>query len=234
MTGERLQDILLLVILFTSFSSLISTRTISIVKLFVIQGIMLGLLTYVFDKNYWLISLLIVAAKGIIIPLLLTKTIKTTGAYSENRPYLPYPSTLILGMVGCALALIFGSKLNFIMKIIELQSSVGGIYTGMYPSMQILSHFSSFIISISLSMIIIAILCIIGRRNAIYQILGYMIMDNGIFLLTLPLSTKNSLPMDILILVDVLVAITIRRNAVYSISKEFSSVEVDKLNSLRG
>lgn len=214
MNIERIETLLLLIFLLSTFPLIGVSRTLFALKLFVVQGILLSLCAFLFNYEdtlqKFILPSLILLAKAILIPYLIKKTIVATKAYDEFKPFIPFDTSILLAIIGTMAAVYLGYKLNFLPDI------------------------SSRTIAISLAVIFIGIIAILGRKNAIFQIMGYMAMENGIFLLTLPLSHTNPLIIDILILVDVLVAITVRKNAVYWISKEFSSIEVDKLTSLKG
>ncbi|MBF0362206.1 MAG: hypothetical protein HQK49_14415 [Oligoflexia bacterium] len=217
---NKIQILLLLLFLIANFPLIGVSRTLFPLKLFVFQGLLLTantlLITLQEDSHTpqdsiqkFILPTLILLAKAIIIPYLIKVTIVATKAYRETRPIIPYGTSIVLAMLGTLVSIFLGFKLNS------------------------LSHLSSHTISISLAVIFIGLIAIIGRKNAVFQIMGYMAMENGIFLLTLPLSHTNPLIIDVLILVDVLVAVTVRKNAVYWISKEFKSIEVDKLTTLK-
>ncbi|MBF0299834.1 MAG: hypothetical protein HQK51_14000 [Oligoflexia bacterium] len=214
MNIEKIQTILLIIFLIVNFPLIGMSRTLSVLKFFIFQGILLAFSAFLFNYEEsvqkFILPTLILFAKAIIIPYLIKVTIVSTKAYEERKPFIAFDTSIVLAIIATMAAISLGSKLNFLPNI------------------------SSHTIAISLSVIFIGMISILGRKNAIFQIMGYMAMENGIFLLTLPLSQTNPLIIDVLILVDVLVAITVRKNAVYWISKEFSSIDVDKLTALKG
>lgn len=207
-------DILLAVLLLFSFPLLGLSFPKMIINLFVIQGALLGLIAFLFYLTIGhpspLISLTVLLVKAAIIPFVIYKTINETNTTLEIRPYIPFNLTIFIGII-----------------LMLLSFQVGTTVTGLPP-------FQSYSLSVAISIVFFGVLLIISRRNAIYYLFGYMLIDNGIFILTLPLFNNSSIIIEMLLLVDVLVAITVRRNAIFWISKEFSTVDIDHLDNLKG
>jgi len=75
---------------------------------------------------------------------------------------------------------------------------------------------------------------IVGRRKALTQVIGYLAAENGIFLLSLPLmSAAGGFWFEMIILLDVLVAVFVMGIAINHISNAFDSLDVGRFCALK-
>jgi len=75
---------------------------------------------------------------------------------------------------------------------------------------------------------------LMSRKKAITQVLGYIIMENGIYLMGLALVGEMPLLIETGILLDIFVAVFIMGIAVFHINREFDHIDVNELNRLKG
>ncbi len=76
-------------------------------------------------------------------------------------------------------------------------------------------------------------LVLMGRRKAISQVLGYLLMENGIFLFGLLLADAMPVMVEAGALLDLLVGIFVMGIVINHISREFSSIDTSRLSALR-
>ena len=74
----------------------------------------------------------------------------------------------------------------------------------------------------------------ICRKKAIGQIVGFLVIENGLFV-TAMFST-NGMPfiVDMGIFIDIITAVLIMGIIVFKINDKFDSIEINKLKNLRG
>lgn len=74
----------------------------------------------------------------------------------------------------------------------------------------------------------------ISRKDAIGQIIGFLVIENGLF--STALFTTHGMPLiiDLGIFIDLLTAIIIMSMIVFRINTSFQSTDTDKLHNLRG
>jgi len=72
-----------------------------------------------------------------------------------------------------------------------------------------------------------------GRRKAISQVLGYLLMENGIFIFGLLLADAMPVMVEAGALLDLLVGIFVMGIVINHISREFSSIDTSRLSALR-
>jgi hydrogenase-4 component E len=71
------------------------------------------------------------------------------------------------------------------------------------------------------------------RRKAITQVAGYLILENGIFIMGLTLVEAIPFLVEVGVLLDLLVAIFIMGIMIYQINREFASLDTARLSHLK-
>ena len=71
------------------------------------------------------------------------------------------------------------------------------------------------------------------RRTAITQVVGYLVLANGVTLFGIGLALEQPLLVELGILLNVFFAVMVMGIAIYHINQEFDSIDVSKLDSLR-
>ena len=71
------------------------------------------------------------------------------------------------------------------------------------------------------------------RRKAITQVVGYLILENGIFIMGLTLLEAMPFLVEIGVLLDLFVGIFVMGIIINHINREFSSLDVARLSALR-
>ncbi|MGB9124522.1 MAG: hydrogenase, partial [Nitrosotalea sp.] len=74
---------------------------------------------------------------------------------------------------------------------------------------------------------------LVNRRTALSQVVGLLVIENGLFLFTLVLTHGVSLIIEVGIFADILVGIVISSILLFRMSRTFDSLDVDKLENLR-
>jgi len=89
-------------------------------------------------------------------------------------------------------------------------------------------------LAVSLSLVLIGLLLITTRHQAIMQIVGLITMENGLYLIGL--STTHGLPLiiELGIFFDVLVAVSVLVILTYRLKKSFQSTDTSILKKLKG
>jgi hydrogenase-4 component E len=77
------------------------------------------------------------------------------------------------------------------------------------------------------------LIMVVGRMRALGQVLGYLVAENGIFLLSMPLMMESSTWFELSLLLDVFVAVFVMGIAINYISETFESIDVGHFCSLR-
>jgi hydrogenase-4 component E len=92
---------------------------------------------------------------------------------------------------------------------------------------------SDLLVPSAFSVIMIGFLVLVTRYKAITQLIGYLIMENGIFLFALLLLEKTPLLVEMGILLDIFVGVLVMGIVVNHINQEFGSASTVNLINLK-
>lgn len=209
-------DIISLMLLTCSIVLITNKRALSYIRTFQIQSIIIIIGALIMASHNHHIDLLIVSAimlflKVIYIPRYLRNTHHKVNHEIQKDFYLNIP---ILSFLACILIAIVYLTISQISLIAEKD-----IITPL---------------TCNLSIIFIGLLFMISRKDAIGQIIGFLVIENGLF--STALFTTHGMPLiiDLGIFIDLLTAIIIMSMIVFRINTSFQSTDTDKLHNLRG
>jgi len=86
----------------------------------------------------------------------------------------------------------------------------------------------------SIFLIFIGLFLMISRRNALMQVIGFLVLENGIFVFGVITVVGTPLLVELGVLLDAFVGVFVMGIAIYHITREFGSMDVDRLTELRG
>lgn len=86
---------------------------------------------------------------------------------------------------------------------------------------------------VSVSLFLIGLFVMVVRKKALSQVVGLLILENGLFLFATALTHGLSLVIEIGIFVDILIGIIISAILMFRINYTFDSLSVENLESLR-
>ncbi len=206
--------VLAALVLYTSFSLLVQTRLLSLIKTFAWQGALLAAtaasVAFVSKQPHLYISaLLTFALKAILIPWILRRQVFKLNLH-HNVESLSHPTLVLLG--GIAIVIIS----SYVVSPIEQLSLQATRNT----------------IAISLSVVLLSMLLIIVRSQAVSQVVGFMAMENGLFFAALVSTYGMPMVVELGIAFDVLVAAILFGVFFFHISENLDSLDVDQMNRL--
>lgn len=209
-----LDTILILVVILGLFI-VASTRMGTMIQIFSFQSLFLGCVPffiYAKDMEFYIIivSLAAIVLRGFIMPYFLFWAIRHVSVRSEVNPLIGAGTTLLLSGFAIAGSFLLASKLIFPVKIS-----------------------SDLLIPSSFSLIIMGFLLLVGRIKAISQVIGYLVLENGIFLFAILLLKKMPLLVEMGILLDLFIAVVVMGIVVNHISDEFNNTDTIMLTTLK-
>lgn len=213
MTTSFLSDQLLILVMLLNFALLGTGRYGFSVKLVAVQGVVLGLLPGILAPFSWHLTLItvgILVVKGVLIPWLIAKAIDRSNSRRELQPHLGFGPTLVLGALFTALAFWFAPRL---------------------PLATI--HQGSLFLPAAIATLLAGFLLLTTRRKAISQVLGYLVLENGIFIFGLLLTEAMPVMVEAGVLLDLLVGTFVMGIVIGHISREFASLDISRLTTLR-
>jgi hydrogenase-4 component E len=216
--SSMVQFIMIFVVL-TDLTLLGSSRRRTCIQIVAAQGILLGAVPLVLpqhgiDLSALVLSLASIVLKGVVFPRLLLRAERTAGVKREFQPIIGYSASILLGIVFLAFSLWLGTRLELPAR---LRESVG-------------SHLA---VPVSVYSILVGLLLIISRDKALTQVLGYLVLENGIYIFGVTLVRDQPWLVETGILLDVFVAVFVMGIAIFHISREFDHMDVDQLTVLK-
>ncbi len=209
-------EAILIALMLTDFLLLGSSRLSACIRAVAIQGILLGSLTLLTPGSHAspesvLLAVTSLLVKGIALPWLLFRALRESKANREIEPFIGYSLSLLMGVLGLAVSMWLGRRL-------ELPTQLGS---------------GSLLLPIVLFTSLTGLFLIASRRKAITQVVGYLVMENGIY--AFGAGTVQGTPMlvELGTLLDVFVAVFVMGIAIFHISREFDHIDTDQLASLR-
>lgn len=196
-------------ILASAFAMLEAKRLSSLIGAFRLQALLLGALTFM--EGMYAIAGLLLIIKVAAIPYILLRIIRSVKA-SENPGFFISPMVSVL--VGLALSYFCWIFANQVFPGQELLFKVSG--------------------TVAFGLILIGAFIMIFRLKALAQIIGLMVIENGIFLLASATAGGMPFVVEAAVFFDVFVSVVILGVFVYRINSLFTSVDVQKLNRLKG
>ncbi len=207
-------DPILVLVLLANFMVLGTSRLRAIINATAIQGVLLGTLTILVHHELTLQPVLVAVAatviKAVVIPWMLSRAMREAAIRHEVEPFIGYTLSLVLGAIGTGLALLLAGTLPLAPQ-----------------------HVGSLLIPTSLSTVLTGFILLTTRRKAITQVAGYLILENGIFVMGLALIEAIPFMVEMGVLLDLLVGIFVMGIIILQISREFSSLDTTRLSSLK-
>ena len=208
----RLADLLLLLVLLTGFLVLGTTRLTTCIRGVALQGGLLGLLPLVLEPlsvHTAGLAAGTILVKAIVLPWFLTWAIREAAVRREVEPRVGYLMSLVLGIVAVAVASALAIRLPV---------------PGGHPTL---------LVATSLSCVIMGLLVLATRSKALIQVVGYLMLENGIYVFGLTSVDRVPFLVEIGVLLDVFVGVFIMGIVVFHINREFDSLDSARLTELR-
>lgn len=210
---NSLVDQLIVLVMLINFAALGSGRLTVAIRAVAFQGVILGILPILIHTFSWhLVAITggLILAKGIVIPWLLTGAVVRARISREMEPYLGYVPTLLIGAIMTGLSFVFAARLPLAPE-----------------------HQGLLFVPAAIATLLIGFIMLVTRRKAISQVIGYLMLENGIFLFGLLLTEAMPVMVEAGVLLDLIVGIFVMGIIINQISREFSSIDTSRLTTLR-
>lgn len=188
------------------------------IRLVAIQGWIVGMLP-VFLWNWrengcpefriWLIASVNMLVKGVVLPVLLNYAVRKARTRRELEPIVSFQMS----------------------RFVVFLMAVGGFAVGrlLHVHETIASELA---IPVAFTTMGTGCLLICARKKAVTQVLGFLVLENGISLFGAGILLEYGIVVELGILLDVLALVFILGIAIFQINRTFSSTDTDQLNHL--
>jgi len=191
----------------------IANRLTTYINILALQGILLfgvSLIELIQINTINLIFILFetIVFKTIVIPIFLKNVIKKNNIMRETEPFLTYFMSIVI-----ITSIIFGSFI--LSNIIDVV------------------HFRKMFFIVALSALFTGLFIIVSRKKVVTHIMGYMVIENGVFILSLSAGNKMPMLVNTGITLDIFVSILLLGVFVNRIGNTFEEMNVDNLTNLK-
>lgn len=206
---SRAAELVLILVVLASFTVLGTARLSTSVRAVAVQGILLGLTPLLLFPGWSLHRVVLavgtIAIKGLVVPRFLMWAIREAAVRREVEPRLSYVPSLLLGTAILALAFALAARWPLPVE--------GG----------------DLLVAVAVTTLVHGLFVLAARRKAVSQVVGYIMMENGIYLFGLTQAERVPFLVELGVLLDVFVAVFIMGIVVFHINREFDSTDGDPL-----
>jgi hydrogenase-4 component E len=150
--------------------------------------------------------------KGAIIPRMLMRALADLPIRREIEPIIGFKTSLLLGASATAGSIYLASQL---------------------PLTSIAAGSERMAVATSFATILTGFLLLTTRRKALTQVLGYLVLENGIYIFGVLLLESTKFLVEFGVLLDLFVAIFVMGIIINHISRAFTSISTERLSTLR-
>ena len=206
-------DVLLITFLITLFYMAIANRMMTYLKVLAFQGVLLFVVVFLQLSelnpiNLGLILLETIVFKSLAVPLFMAYVLKRNNITRESEPYLPNFVSLIITTVIVVITILLANgvkdtHLDKIFFVVALSS----LFTGLY--------------------------FIASRRKIITHVIGYLVIENGVFVLSLAVGNEMPMLVNLGIMLDIFASVLILGIFLNKIGDVFKDIDVNQLSNLK-
>ncbi len=208
-----LHEVLLLAVVLTDFWVLGTSRLSAAIRATALQGALLAALPIALyrDASPHMIALAAgtLLVKSIVLPRLLARAIREASVRRENEPFIGFATSLLFGAIAVSLA--FG---------IAPRLSLPGVHSAM-------------LVPVALSTVMIGLVVLTTRGKAITQVVGYLLLENGIYVFGLSQAQRVPFLVEVGVLLDVFAGVFVMGIVVFEINRAFDTLDSDQLSDLK-
>jgi hydrogenase-4 component E len=208
-------DTVLMLLVLSTFWLLGSSRLAACIQMVANQGLLLGLIPLFaqwpgITPRLIAVAALSTALKGIILPALLRRAVREANVRNEVEPLVGFTTSILLGIGLWGVAMHMAGRLP-----------LPGADT------------SSLLVPVAIFTVMSGLLLIVSRNTAVMHVVGYLVLENGIYAFGWAFAIEEPLLVEMGVLLDVFAAVFVMGIAIYHLNREFDSIETDQLVSLK-
>lgn len=206
---------LLIGIVLTAFVILGSARLTTCIRTVALQGTLLSLLLLLAGSSFSDLHSLFLAVtsfliKTLLIPSFLGRSLRQAKIQQEVEPTI----SLHLSLLGGGILLVAAF----------LGAKAVSLPTDPFPAL---------IVPIAMTTIFIGLFLLVSRTKAITQVIGFLVLDNGIFLFGMTLIGEFPLTVELGVFLDLLVGVFVMGIMIYHINRTFDHIDTKALAMLK-
>lgn len=213
-----LSEIVLALFLIADFALAGASRLKYAIRFVALQGLMVGVLPVLLwnwqecgcpGARIWIIAAVNLLVKGVALPMLLNYAVRRARTRRELEPIVSFQMSRFIVFLMAAGGFAVG-------RLLQVHETIA----------------SELAIPVAFTTMGTGLLLICARKKAITQVLGFLVLENGISLFGAGILLEYGIVVELGILLDVFALVFILGIAIFQINRTFSSTDTDRLNNL--
>ncbi len=207
-------DAVLVLLMLTSLWLLGSSRLQACIRAVALQGVLLGLIPILskwpeVTLRLGAVAIVSIVIKALVLPVLLRRAVREVNVRNEVEPLVGFTTSLLLGI------------------------ALWGMATHIAGRLPMVPGLSPLLVPVAVFTVLCGFLLIVSRNTAVMQVIGYLGLENGIYVFGWAFAIEEPLLVEMGVLLDVFVAVFVMGITIHHLSREFDSIETDELASLK-
>ena len=205
--------VILIIFLISLFYLSIANRMSTYVNVLALQGVLLFFVAFLELKSINTINLIAILLETIIfkslaVPIFIKYVLKRNHITREAEPYLPNFVSLIITTVIVVTTIILSNTMEE-------------------------SYLDKMFFVVALSTLFTGLYFIASRRKIITHVMGYLVIENGVFVLSLAVGNEMPMLVNLGIMLDIFASVLILGIFLNKIGDVFKDIDVDQLTNLK-
>ena len=205
--------VLLIIFIITLFYMAIANRLMTYIKVLALQGVLLFFVVFIQlseinPVNLAFILLETIVFKSVAVPVFLSYLLKRNNITREAEPFLPHFVSLVITTAIVIVNILIANAIKD-------------------------DHLDKIFFVVALSTLFFGLYLIATRLKIITHVMGYMVIENGVFVLSLAIGNEMPLLVNLGIMLDIFASVLILGIFMNRIGDVFKDVDVDQLSNLK-
>ena len=205
---------ILVIVLVMNLFALGTSQILAVIRTVAVQGVLLSLIPLLVHQHLTLplvlMALTTIALKGMVIPAIMIRALREAHIKREVEPLIGLLPSILLGALTTATALLLAGQLPLVAP-----------------------HNGTLLVPTSIATVLVGFILLTTRYKALSQVVGYLVLENGIFIFGMLLVEAMPLVVELGVLLDLFVGIFVICIIVNHINQAFSSMDTRQLATLQ-
>ena len=180
------------------------------VQSFALAGVTVTVGYFGREAELYGVAVLLLLLKGVAIPKLLRRMGKRFGTEQELTPYVNTATSLVIAGLLVVLAYVLMRPL---VTVSDLPTRGG--------------------MPLAMGLVLVSLFVLISRKKALTQVVGFLMLENGIALLAILGTYGVPLIVELGVFLDALMGVIVMQIFVYRIHETFETMDIEQLSRLR-
>lgn len=206
-------ETLLIIFLITLFYMSIANRMRNYIKILVYQGILLFAVAAFHLKEFNIFNLMWILLETIVfkaaaVPYCLERILRHNNITRETEPYMPHFVSLLIITAVVVLSFLLSDRIDDVyLDKFFFVAAISAIFTGLY--------------------------LIVSRRKILTHVIGYCVIENGVFILSLAVGNEMPALVNLGVMLDIFASVFILGIFANKIGDVFHQTDINQLTGLK-